>query len=421
MAMTRAQAERWVDEMYRAILGTNRRGTEGWNWWVNSLVAGIHTDASSYQDFINTPEAQAKIAKNVHLAYRNVMGREPEPGAIQSWVNVIRGGGVGPSLREIETHFRSLPEGIRKMPAAGAGGAGDAPGGGGTLGGGAGGGVGEAGDDYRHENIVAQVQLILDRYGLGDMTGWVNEMLESGKTTVDEIRLELYGHERFKQRFPALDMMRSNGLSVITPEEYLSIERSMTGIMRAAGLPDGFYDDPSDFTNLIGNHVSSAELSARVQQGFGRVMQAPPEVRARFSQFFGAQGDAALASYFLDPDKAVNILEQQVSAAEIAGVGDLFGFGIGQATAQQLAELGHDMRSAQPRLQTLQGQQSLFEESVTETEDFTAEEEGIGAAFGTDAQAGRELERRARSRTGALSGGGGFLIQEGGIAGRADS
>lgn len=411
--------EQFVRRMYRDIFG-READAAGLAFWTNSLRSGVHTQGSVYNAFIRTPEGVGKLRERVRQQYRDIFGREPESDAVvDDWVTRIQNGELGVTSSEIGAAFRQTPEYVNGPN--GSGSPVDEPGGTteegeSELGGG--GGV-EAPPEV--VDISAQVEMVLKRYGLESLAPKMKQLIQSGALTNDKAILWLYDQDEFKARFPALEMQRGNGFAVMTPEEYLQYERQAAQMMRMAGFPPGFYDQPSDFTNLIGNDISIAELNAHVVQAFSRVTTAAPEVRARMAQFFGVQGDQALAAYVLDFDKAAEVLMQEISAAEIAGVGDIMGTGIGQATAEQLAAMGYNGQNAMGNFQNIAGQQSLFQESISESADLTAENEGVGAAFGIDPDSAETLENRRAGRIGALSGGGGQIMTQEGIGGRADS
>lgn len=410
--------EQWVDELYRALVG-RAPDAAGREYWINAINAGLHTQPSSYQAMMGMAEVQNNLRNRIREAYVSTLGREADAGGVEYWLSQIASGKVGPDLSTIQTTLQKSPEGRTvqgRAPATGTPPA--APGG--TLGGGTGGGVADGGT-IPSQNLSAEVGLLLAHYGLEGLKDWALEMIKDPRVTDAELVLRLYQHDEFKKRFPAMDILREAGMPPITPEQYMDYERTAHGMMRAAGLPEGFYDQLSDFTDLIGSNVSPAELGARIQQGYQRVLQAPIEVRARYAQLFGANGDGALAAHFLDPDKALPILEQQVSTAEIAGFGDIFGIGIGQATAERLAAMGYDGRTASPGFQEINQRRALFNESITETTDLRAEVEGVDAAFGLNQDTADTIENRRLGRISALSGGGGLAIDQSGIAGRADS
>jgi hypothetical protein len=127
-------------------------------------------------------------------------------------------------------------------------------------------------------------------------------------------------------------------------------------------------------------------------------------VRDAFAQFFGPDSDVALAAFVLDPDRAQPLLDKAVTEAEIAGTGARFGVGISETTARRLADVGVNLGTAGQGFSSLAQQSGLFQESISENRDLQAGVEGVAAAFGTDAEAASEVQRRKDARQAAFSG-----------------
>ena len=98
----------------------------------------------------------------------------------------------------------------------------------------------------------------------------------------------------------------------------------------------------------------------------------------------------------------------------------IYGIGIGQATAEQLAAMGYSGQTASTGFRQIQAQGAVFDESITENVDLTAEGAGVDAAFGLNQDSADTINRRIQGRVGALSGGGGLAIDQQGIGGVSD-
>ena len=231
-----------------------------------------------------------------------------------------------------------------------------------------------------------------------------------------ELVQRMYDRPEFRDRFAAIFQRRKlfPGAPAVSPQEVLAYEKDAISLMRQAGMPPGFYDHPSDFVDLIAKGVSMNELTARVNDGFGRVATAPRAVRDAFTNFFGPSGDAALAAMFMNPDIALPTLRLQVQAAGVAGTGFNFGFTLGRNKALEVAESGFDMDSAPDRWMSLVQARPLFDETVSETQDLQAEEQGVAAVFGLagGGQAATDMNRRREQREAAFQGGGGAAGSE---------
>lgn len=138
--------------------------------------------------------------------------------------------------------------------------------------------------------------------------------------TPDQIALiepDIQATQTWKQRFPGWHTRTGNGYNQLSVGEYLQLEDAYHRILQSAGLPPGFYDQPSDFGQWIANDVSPAEIEQRVEIGMSAVRATDPTVRQLLTQFYGVTaGD--LASYFLDQKRALPVLDRQYKAADIA-------------------------------------------------------------------------------------------------------
>lgn len=139
-------------------------------------------------------------------------------------------------------------------------------------------------------------------------------------TTPDQIELiipDIQATQTWKNRFPGWDKRIANGYNQITVGQYLDLENQYKRIMQQAGLPAGFYDDHSDFGGFIANNVSPDEIQNRVAMATDAVRQVDPTARDLLSKFYGVTaGD--LASYFLDKNRALPVLDRQYKAANVA-------------------------------------------------------------------------------------------------------
>lgn len=257
---------------------------------------------------------------------------------------------------------------------------------------------------------------LVDRYGLSGLRDFSRKWLEEGWDE-NEAFLELEETDAFKVRFPAIFERRSKGLPSLSPQAYVELERGYASTLQRAGLIR-FFDDKSIMSELIGNDVSVAEFQTRVLEGYRRVALSAPEVRQKFAEYFGVDGDTALAAYFLDGDNLADKLLQQTEAAAVGGQAARFGFSVGQTTALDLVQSsGVDERRAQQGFASLAQIEPVFQETLGERQDLDAMREGIAATFQTGQPGVRLIEGRVRARTGMLSGGGGAAASDAGILG----
>lgn len=263
---------------------------------------------------------------------------------------------------------------------------------------------------------------LLARYGLASLTRWAEQAIIDGKSP-EELELELYDRPEFQAAYPEIELRRkqaqATGISVepISADQILAYRAQARAMMRSRGLPSSFYSQDADFRDLIVNDVSLDELNGRLQLSVDRVRQAPPQVRSMFDEITGGLGDNALFSLFFDPTKSMDYLEDLVQEAEAGGAARRFGFNLSAIQRNRIADLNIDYSQATEGFAALDAQRGLFEESLYEEVDFTAEEEGTEAVFGLEGGAEERLRRRAETRTAQTAGGAGGLAEDRGSTG----
>jgi hypothetical protein len=274
-------------------------------------------------------------------------------------------------------------------------------------------------------DAFAQIKALLNTYGLPASLAdrlW-NDLVIPGKLSEAEIDLFLRGTPEFKQAFPEIEQRQAQiiagkPLAPLSPTDIIGLRAQYASIARNAGLPSQFFDDRNDFTQLIVGDVSPNEFARRVDNGFTRVRMAAPEIRGAFNDLFGpGTGDQALAAWFIDPTKTEPMLMRQVEEAVIAGTGRQFGFNLGLTAAERLAQAGVGEAEARQGFGQIAQQSALFGETVTERENLTAEETGVGAQFGLSAEDAAKLRRRRQERGAAFAGSSQYATSEKGIIG----
>lgn len=270
--------------------------------------------------------------------------------------------------------------------------------------------------DKGQKDAWARLTDMLSQYGLGDLNRFAWEAIVNGDSQ-ERILQNLRNTDTYKKRFVGMAERQKNGLPAMSENEYIAYEQSVRQMMRESGLPPEFYDQPADFAKLIGNDVSAREVSTRVSDLFAAAESAPAEVRQVFNDWFGVDGTTAMATYFLDPTKAVTLLSEQLRQAEIGGTAKRFGINVDRNRADQLDRMGVGPQQAAQGFQQITAMKPLFQETINESQDFTAEQEGIGAVFGADANSGQNLKDRLARREADFGGGGGSNLQSGGALG----
>lgn len=258
------------------------------------------------------------------------------------------------------------------------------------------------------------IQQALDQYGLGSLASWAWGRFQSG-ASVDQILLEVYQRPEFKATYPEYEVLAKKGRAY-SIGELQAYRKAAVGIFRSYGIPQSFYDTPEELSQFAANEVSIAELSKRVADAAEAVYTTSPVVREQMQRLYGVQpGD--MIAFWLDPQKAEPLIKQQFTAAQIAGQAVQTGYGMLTATeAEQLAGMGVTSERAQQGFAQLAQMEPLFK-PIREGEQEITQEVQLGAAFGRDAAASQQVEKRRQERQAEFQAGGGFAMGREGIVG----
>lgn len=174
---------------------------------------------------------------------------------------------------------------------------------------------------------------LFNQYGLGSLA---NTVLGLAQEDVDDstFRLRLAESDTYKQRFAGNAKRRAAGLPALSPGEYLANERQYRQIMQAAGMPTGFYDDPSDFSDFIAKDTSPSEINDRVQSALKVAKSYSAAERQQLGASLGiVLEDGHIAAFVLDSKRALPVVQKWVDY-------------IGVAAAQQRQGLRPDAKRA---------------------------------------------------------------------------
>lgn len=268
-------------------------------------------------------------------------------------------------------------------------------------------------------DAFAQIAALLADYGLESLAPTVRDWVQQD-LSVAEITLKLRDTPEFKAEFPEIDMRKKAGLTAISAGDIVSYRKQAAQLFQAAGLPQGFHDDKSDYTKFIAGDVSLAELSDRINLATQAAYKAPQEVRDALAEWGMGPGD--LTAFWLNPDTAQPLLERKLAAAQLAGVSKRTGFGsLSEQQATDLALQGVTQDQAQSGFTQLQRSQELFA-PLDAGENAITREEQIGGVLGGNAMAQQRIAARAARRKATFDAGGGFAAGQRGLVGlgRAD-
>ena len=248
-----------------------------------------------------------------------------------------------------------------------------------------------------------------------ELTKWAWDQIVRSASP-DEVALAIKQTEPYRREYgQVVDKRREAGLTPLSALQIKEYRNQAASLMRQAGLPQGFYDTRDDFDQYLIRDVSIAELGTRINDGYVRYLQEPEEARAEFERLYGAGAGAA---YFMDPDRALPMLERQLAAASISGAAKRSGFGpLFQDEAEDAAALGLSGSEAAGRFGALVENRELFTALPGQAEDTIGRGEQIDAAIRGNAAAQRRIEMRRQRRKAMFEGGGGAASTAEGIVG----
>lgn len=188
------------------------------------------------------------------------------------------------------------------------------------------------------QSAMASMLSTLNQWGLASLAGSLQGLLVQGLTSTDQLSIALQSTPAYKQRFAGNEARIQKGLAALSPADYLSLERQYRNVLQSYGLPAGFYDSPTDFTNFIANDISPSELDARAKVAHDQYESAPTYVKNLWGQYFGTKGDAIAA--ILDPKVATQVIQDRGTQVAIGGAAASHGIDLNQQSAQQLQQAG---------------------------------------------------------------------------------
>lgn len=228
------------------------------------------------------------------------------------------------------------------------------------------------------------LQSLFDSYGLGSLAGKIYDYVKNGYSS-DTISILLQDTSEYKTRFAGNEARKKAGLPVLSPAEYLSTEAAYQQVMKSAGLPPSFYDQPSDFATWIGGNTSPSEIQARVDLATQATTLSSPAYRQALNQM--GIDDAHLTAYYLDPTKALPLLQKQAATAQIGAEALKQGLAFDQSYAEQLATEGISQSAAAQgyaqvagELGTMQNLGGMYGQGWTQRESEQAALEGNAGA-----------------------------------------
>jgi hypothetical protein len=277
----------------------------------------------------------------------------------------------------------------------------------------------QAQQQQAREDAFSRLRVLLDRVGLIGLETNIRDLIARGVTDGDAVLFELRDTTQYKERFAANEARTKKGLPALDPATYVGLEEQYRTTLRSNGLPEGFYDQPEDFRKLLEGDVSNAELQSRIQQGYRLVADADPEVKRQMQNLYGVD-EQQLAAYFIDPERSTPILTKQAQAARIAARAREQGnMQLAANTVEDLVARGYSYDEAQTAFEKAGQLSGLYQEMGAE--EALTQEQKVGAIFGFDTEASRQIQQRQRQRLAEFDAGGQFARTTGATSGTIET
>lgn len=199
-------------------------------------------------------------------------------------------------------------------------------------------------------NAAEYLNRLFETYGLGSLAPKILEYIQLGYDA-DTISLMLQDTAEYKTRFAANETRRAAGMAVLSPAEYLNLERSYRQLLSTAGLPAGFFDSNDDFTNWIAGDVSPAEIQERAQDASTALYSSDNNYLQALRSY--GVGDGDLTAYFLDSKRALPLIQKTVKASLIGAEASRNSLGLSQQRAEYFGDLGVGQEQARSAYQTI--------------------------------------------------------------------
>jgi hypothetical protein len=205
--------------------------------------------------------------------------------------------------------------------------------------------------EQRRQNrisAVAYLRGLLDQYGLGELAGSVESLVDQYQSNVNAIAEGLRQTQQYKDRFKGLIALRNKGVTDIANEgQYLDLETNYRRAFQDAGI-GGYIGTPGSvaerdaIADLVGKYsVSVDEVKTRIADAARVVNSTAREVKDAFRDFYGATDNDIIAMSLL-PERATAEINRRANAATLAGIARQSGLNLGSGAAERVADLSGD-------------------------------------------------------------------------------
>lgn len=157
----------------------------------------------------------------------------------------------------------------------------------------------------------------------------------------------LQATDQYKQRFGNTNAARmANGLMPLTEASMITAENNIRDTLRTYGLPQGFYDNPSDLADFISRGFSANEVGDAVGAWQNIAKNQDPQVLQQLAQEYGI-GVGEITAHLMDPVKAEPVISAIAQKGTLAAAAAASGYKDILGAAQMAQELGAQQLSYQ--------------------------------------------------------------------------
>lgn len=161
---------------------------------------------------------------------------------------------------------------------------------------------------------------------------------ESGDVALAEVRQTEEYQTIFKGNYDA-----ETGGVRMSESDYFASKAEFDANLIGIGINPDLFED--EWEAALEGEVSPREMNSRIEAAYERIIDSAPAIRDYYAQNFGIEmTDAAIVASVLKPSLGEQVLNKQISMAEIGGEAALRGYEIASGMAESLfrAGLGRD-------------------------------------------------------------------------------
>lgn len=276
---------------------------------------------------------------------------------------------------------------------------------------------------FAQKNALQLLTDVFASYGLGSdafiqaiKQSIIDNTDENGNIAQATAAAQIRQTDAYKVRFAGNEQRRAKiqqqmaagitpTMSELSEASYIQLEDSYKAVLKKAQVAPQFYENGAYLAKMIGNDLSTEEVTARASLAKQAASQANPEVKQQLKSLYGVEEDQ-IANFFLDPELGRQTISTVAAgnAAILAASAKRAGLDLSQTEAERIAQIqAPDGQTALDATAVMAGTQrvaGLAETSVSgEQSTVTATDVIMATTGGAEELAKLEKERQRRLAT----------------------